>query len=108
MSTTPSSAPSEWCDARIYSLLARQLLSACPAAPLRPPARPGEHTAEVMAEADRAAAAPAPAAGEQKQALKAPLEGVVVLDLGLAVAGPFGTQLLSDLGADVIKVNNAL
>ena len=28
-----------------------------------------------------------------------------MLDLGLAIAGPFGTQLLSDLGATVIKVN---
>ena len=33
------------------------------------------------------------------------LEGVVVLDFGLAMAGPFGPQLLADLGADVIKVH---
>lgn len=44
---------------------------------------------------------------EQPRSLRHPLDGVVVLDLGLAVAGPFGTQLLSDLGAEVIKVNTA-
>ncbi len=33
-----------------------------------------------------------------------PLSGVVVLDLGQYLAGPFGAMLLGDLGAEVIKV----
>ena len=33
-----------------------------------------------------------------------PLSGVVVLDLGQYLAGPFGPMLLADLGAEVIKV----
>jgi crotonobetainyl-CoA:carnitine CoA-transferase CaiB-like acyl-CoA transferase len=78
-----------------------------PAPPIRGVARPGQHTDEARAEA----AAPLDAQGDHAttgRSIGSPLEGVVVLDLGLAVAGPFGTQLLADLGATVVKVNNAL
>ena len=62
----------------------------------------GQHTDEILAELlDPIAETPNTSSGD----LKAPLDGVIVLDLGLAIAGPFSNQLLSDLGATVIKVN---
>ena len=62
----------------------------------------GQHTAEILAELTMPVRT---APNGPSTELKAPLDGVLVLDLGLAIAGPFSTQLLSDLGATVIKVN---
>ena len=88
-------------------------LSRTPGAIGRPVPRVGEHNEELRREAeqsgarrDAAACTPPPwpraAAAPQKGAL----DGITVLDLGFALAGPFATQVMADLGAKVIKVNN--
>ena len=72
-----------------------------------PAPRAGQHTEEVRAEAAAVARSGNEPAIHSNggRPLGAALEGVTVLDLGLAVAGPFGPKMLADMGASVIKVN---
>ena len=73
----------------------------------RPAPRPGQHTDEVKREAESLAPAASPpvAAGPGPLLRRGPLDGVKIVDFGLAVAGPWASQLLADLGAEVIKVD---
>jgi crotonobetainyl-CoA:carnitine CoA-transferase CaiB-like acyl-CoA transferase len=79
-------------------------LSACPPPAPTAPARRGQHSEEIRREAAETAQAPPAPAKPDAPRLASPLEGILVLDMGLAAAGPFGTQLLGQLGARVIKV----
>jgi crotonobetainyl-CoA:carnitine CoA-transferase CaiB-like acyl-CoA transferase len=75
-------------------------MSETPACLGRPAPAPGEHTAELVAEAPRPAPTIVPAGGNPER----PLEGITVLECAGWLAAPFAGALLADLGATVIKV----
>jgi crotonobetainyl-CoA:carnitine CoA-transferase CaiB-like acyl-CoA transferase len=69
------------------------------------PARPrGADTDAVRAEADRLPP-PLPGRVHRGEGPAGPLAGVRAIDFGVAMAGPWGGELLAQLGADVIKVD---
>ncbi len=64
----------------------------------------GEHTSELLARAAARQSSRPDGEGGGETPVAAPLEGVTVIELATFLAGPFGTTLLADLGARVIKV----
>ena len=67
----------------------------------------GTHTEEVLSEWSSQPRAAVAASGSADASRRWPLDGVKVLDLGNFLAGPLGPMILADLGAEVIKLENA-
>ncbi|MBM3225444.1 MAG: hypothetical protein FJZ47_16805, partial [Candidatus Tectomicrobia bacterium] len=80
--------------------------SASPLRVRRPAPQLGEHQQEVLAEMLTQAQRPS-ASSVGRIPHRLPMEGVRILDLSRAWAGPYGTRYLADFGAEVIKVETA-
>ncbi len=74
-----------------------------PMSPQGPAPWLGQHTREVLASLPKRKAAPRVST---KPMPKYPLEGVTVLEFATWFAAPFGTAILADMGARVIKVES--
>jgi crotonobetainyl-CoA:carnitine CoA-transferase CaiB-like acyl-CoA transferase len=70
----------------------------------RPAPSLGEHNHQALANPWRPRSVPAASTARPSPPVRGPLEGVKVLDFGMFLAGPYGPQLMADLGAEVIKV----
>ncbi len=77
-------------------------MSGTPGRVRAPAPEPGQHTAEVLAVLDAGRLRPS-SPGDQPLP-RQPLEGITILEFGLYYAAPFGTAILADLGARVIKI----
>jgi len=77
-----------------------------PSTPRRAP-RLGEHTAELLAEPRRPVPLSRGAVGVPSEEAPLPLADVKILDFMWALAGPVGTRMLADYGAEVVRVESA-
>ncbi|MGD9798062.1 MAG: CoA transferase, partial [Acidimicrobiia bacterium] len=74
-------------------------LSGTPGDPTAPPPAVGEHAGELRARPRRVPDVPSGSPDDRP-----PLDGVMIVDLGTFYAAPFGSAMLTDQGARVIKV----